>query len=277
MYPTYEEILQDLRIIESHFDYIRMYDPSIHAKRTLEVIRKEHIDLKVLIGIDLLGEVSNPDCEWGGELSNDQIQKNIKHNEYQLRELIDLSKTYNDIIMAVSAGNEVVPEWNENLVLPKRVLYFVKELKSNCKQAVTYCENNNYWISHLEEVANEVDFISLHTYPAWVQVPINNALKKSIEEYYAIKNHYKHKQCIITEAGWPTNSSGRGIPKELANEINQEIYIKEMQKWSEENKVIVFFFEAFDEPWKGTNLPEEPEKHWGFYFENRKPKKLIRD
>jgi len=36
----------------------------------------------------------------------------------------------------------------------------------------------------------------------------------------------------------------------------------------------VFFFEAFDEPWKGSKDPDEPEKHWGIYYENRTPKKV---
>ena len=31
-------------------------------------------------------------------------------------------------------------------------------------------------------------------------------------------------------------------------------------------------FEAFDEPWKGSPDPNEPEKHWGLYTEQRKPK-----
>lgn len=181
-----------------------------------------------------------------------------------------------DIIFAVSAGNEAVPEWNENLVYPDRVLEFVLALKSRVKQPVTYCENNNYWISHLQAVAKELDFISIHTYPAWIKKPVEEGLKQSIVDFDIINDFYKDKTCIITEAGWPTESSGRGIPKEFASGEAQVRYIKEMQKWSEENKILVFFFEAFDETWKGTDITEEPEKHWGFYYESRKPKMLMK-
>jgi exo-beta-1,3-glucanase (GH17 family) len=45
-----------------------------------------------------------------------------------------------------------------------------------------------------------------------------------------------------------------------------------MNAWSEEEKITIFFFEAFDEPWKGSNDPDEPEKHWGIYDVNRKKK-----
>jgi exo-beta-1,3-glucanase (GH17 family) len=38
----------------------------------------------------------------------------------------------------------------------------------------------------------------------------------------------------------------------------------------------VFFFEAFNENWKGGAHPAEVEKHWGVFFENRSPKAAIR-
>ncbi len=40
----------------------------------------------------------------------------------------------------------------------------------------------------------------------------------------------------------------------------------------------MFFFEAFDEPWKGD--PDDPlgaEKHWGVFFVDRTPKQVIKD
>jgi len=90
-YPTYEQVKEDLLILEGNFDYIRMYDPSQHAKTTLEVIRKEKLSFKVLIGIDVLGEVSNNKCEWGGTLTEQQIKTNISVNNNQIKELINLA------------------------------------------------------------------------------------------------------------------------------------------------------------------------------------------
>lgn len=274
VYPSYDEILEDLRILENEYDYIRMYDPSEHAKIALEVIRKENIQLKVMLGIDLLGEESNPHCTWGGDYTDEEVKSNIAHNEQQLVDLITLANRYEDIIVSVSAGNEAVPEWNENLVRPDRVLYFVNELKKNTNQLVTYCENNNYWKSLLPKVAEAVDFISIHSYPIWVDVPIEEAFDVTVEDYNKVQNWYPNKQVIITEAGWPTTANGRGFTKEFATEENQVIYYEQLQKWSEENQITLFFFEAFDEPWKGSENMEEPEKHWGVYFVDRTPKKV---
>ncbi len=272
VYPSYEQIKEDLQILDRNYDYIRMYDPSEHAQTALEVIKNEKLHLKVILGIDLQGEISNPQCAWGGVYSESELARHVENNENNLRELIRLANLYSDIIVAVSAGNEAVPEWNENLVSPKRVLYFVKELKKHTNQLVTYCENNHYWNNLLQEVAQEVDFISLHTYPLWIGKTIDNALETSIEDYEQIANFYPNKPCIITEAGWTTQSNGRGILPENAGIAFQKRYLKEMERWSEENQVLVFFFEAFDEPWKGTDDPDEPEKHWGIYDVSRKLK-----
>ena len=34
-------------------------------------------------------------------------------------------------------------------------------------------------------------------------------------------------------------------------------------------------FEAFDEPWKGSPDPLEPEKHWGLFTVERVPKQVM--
>jgi len=100
------------------------------------------------------------------------------------------------------------------------------------------------------------------TYPSYEEIK---------EDYNTISDFYKDKQVIITETGWPTASS-RGIDAKLANGKNQKRYLKEMKAWSEEEKITIFFFEAFNEPWKGSSDANEPEKHWGIYDVNRKEK-----
>ena len=36
-------------------------------------------------------------------------------------------------------------------------------------------------------------------------------------------------------------------------------------------------FEAFDELWKGSPDPMEPEKHWGLFTVDRRPKLAMRE
>ena len=81
------------------------------------------------------------------------------------------------------------------------------------------------------------------------------------------------KPIAILEAGWATTAIEFG---ERAGEAQQTRYYTELEQWGRDNNVSVFFFEAFDEPWKGN--PSQPlgaEKHWGLWFVDRTPKQVV--
>ena len=46
----------------------------------------------------------------------------------------------------------------------------------------------------------------------------------------------------------------------------------ELRAWAADRGEPWFVFEAFDEPWKGSEDPREVEKHWGLYTVDRAPK-----
>jgi exo-beta-1,3-glucanase (GH17 family) len=47
-------------------------------------------------------------------------------------------------------------------------------------------------------------------------------------------------------------------------------------EWTDKMNITTFFFEAFDEDWKGDpNNSLGAEKHWGLYTVDRKPKKVM--
>ena len=273
-YPSDTQILEDLRILEKDFDYIRMYDASAYTLRTLQLIRANNIKLRVLLTMNLLGEISNPNCSWGGRYTIEEIAKNIENNQKELENIIFYANEFKDVVCAVSAGNESVPEWNENLVSPGRILYFVKELKKNTEKPVTYCDNIHYWQDELKEVEKEVDFISIHLYPFWEGKFVPEAIESVISGYHHIKSLYPNKEIVITETGWATKSNHSISQSDIANENNQKTFNSVIDKWTERMKITCFFFEAFDEPWKGSTDPFEPEKHWGYYDVYRRPKSI---
>jgi exo-beta-1,3-glucanase (GH17 family) len=111
----------------------------------------------------------------------------------------------------------------------------------------------------------------------WEYKTIDEGLAYTEENYKAVADLYPHKPVVITEAGWATHSNGRGIYPENVNEENQQKYYQELTQWSAQNSILTFFFEAFDENWKGSAHPLEPEKHWGVFYTNRNPKKVMAD
>ncbi len=275
VYPSYEQIKQDLAIVRRHWGVIRIYDCSPHGITTLEVVRNEYPDLRVLIGADLDPEIFNRNCSWAKPLTEAQLSENRRRNDAQIRHVAATAAAYADVVLGVSAGNEVTVDWTEHLVPTERVAGFLRYLKQNQPRPVTLCDNNVPWQGKLRDLVPLADFISIHSYPAWLSVPVQEALAWTAREYQEIAELYPDKPVIITEAGWTTTSSGRGIRREDANPANQAIYCRELAAWSRKQGVPVFLFEAFDEPWKGSDVPDEPEKHWGFFNEDRTPKPVM--
>jgi exo-beta-1,3-glucanase (GH17 family) len=271
VFPSYDEVLEDLKLLEPHFDYIRMYDPYEHAQTVLKVIRENNINLKVMLGVEPRGEISNEHCPWGGLKTDDEITINMVTNYQQLDLIAALANAYEDIVLAVSVGNENTSDWHPNLMAASTLAKHVEYLKKRVAHPVTFCEGAGFWASKGQPIAEVVDFISIHSYPLWHKVPFENAVEKTIEDYLLNKVTYPNKPIIFTELGWTTKSNQK-MNHEETNEENQKRYLKAMSKWSEEKKITMFLFEAFDEPWKGSNENDEPEKHWGLMTVDRRPK-----
>jgi len=275
VYPDYDEIYQDLKILEGQFEYLRMYDPYEHAQRVLKVIRDHNLKFKVMLGVEPRGEITNPNCPWGGLHSVEEIKLNKVNNFHQLDLLASLANEYSDIVLAVAVGNENTSEWHHNLMPAKKIAEHVVYLKKLVKVPVTFCEGAFAWNKHCEAVAKVVDFISIHSYPLWNKVKLADAANATIKDYNETLNTYPGKQVIFTEFGWATSSTGQ-MNSEDSNEKAQSVYLTKIEKWAKDNQVIMFLFEAFDEPWKGSNNPAEPEKHWGVYNLDRTPKLYYR-
>ena len=277
IFPSYEEIKEDLLILQGNWKYLRLYDCDKHSEIVLDVIQKEELDFKVMLGAYIVAEVNNFGCPWGGSYSEEQLLENKDINLNQIKKLIVLANQYPDIIFSLSAGNEACVDWTDHYVPVNSVIDYVKMIKKEAKQPVTFCENYLPWHDKLKDLVDEVDFISVHTYPVWEYKNIHEALEYTKQNYYSVADKYINKPVVITEAGWATNSNGRGICPSNVSEELQEIYYNDIAKWSEEDNILTFVFEAFDEPWKGSPEPMEPEKHWGLFTVDRKPKLVMKD
>ncbi|MDX2048426.1 MAG: hypothetical protein SFU87_16690, partial [Chitinophagaceae bacterium] len=258
--PSYEEVKEDLLILQKHWKYLRLYDCDEHAATVLQVIENEQFDFKIMLGAYIEAEINNPDCPWGGGVyAKEQLGKNKKSNLQKIEKLIQYANQYPDIIFSLSVGNEACVSWTDHLVPVDSVVKYAQLVKQSAKQPVTFCENYVPWLDKLKPLAEVVDFISIHSYPVWEYKPIEKGLSYTKENFSAVAKLYPHKPIVITEAGWATNSNGRGINPENVNEENQEKYYNDLMHWSKKNKILTFFFEAFDENWKGSAHPLEPE------------------
>lgn len=277
IYPTYDEIREDLLILHGRWKYLRLFDCDQHAETVLDVIRKEKLNFRLMLSAYIGAEMNNFNCPWnGGVYSEEQLEINCIINQSKIKRLIELANKYPGIIFSVSVGNEACVEWTDHYVPESKVLDYVKQVRAKIVQPVTFCENYVPWLLKLQKLADAVDFISIHTYPVWEYRHISEALDYTKENYYAVANKYPHKPVVITEAGWATSSNGRGINPENVNEEFQKIYFEKLMEWTAKENIMAFFFEAFDESWKGSPEPLEPEKHWGLFKVDRTPKVAVK-
>jgi len=275
--PSRAEILEDLQILTAHnYKLIRLYDAGLNSRTTLELIREHNIPIKVLQGMWLEAEISNHEgCAWCDEpIPESELAENTLRNVAEVKRGIELAGEFDDVIVAVNVGNEALVSWNDHMVPLENVIAYVRQVKAAIEQPVTVADNYVWWIEDGAPLAAEVDFIGVHTYAAWEDKSIDEALAYTIENIEGVHAALPDKPIAILEAGWATVAIEFG---DRASEANQARYYRELYDWAAETNTTVFFFEAFDEPWKGNPAaPLGAEKHWGVFNVDRTPKQVLK-
>ncbi len=159
----------------------------------------------------------------------------------------------------------------------------------------------------LAKLVNAVDYVSLHSYPFhdthyangfWL-VPEEEQTLSSIKQVNAAMERAKThllsqvklaqnylasqgltKQIHIGETGWSseTNVLYGDEGSKAADEYKQKAFYESTRLWSDEFGASLFFFQAFDEPWKGDDQnPGDSEKHFGLIDINGQAKYVIWD
>lgn len=275
--PSYDEVLEDLYIIQDTLgiNLIRVYDCGLNTETILKAIKDNNLNIKVLLGIWLHAELSaHETCSWLTEpIPQSELDANKIINLKEIEKGISLANKYPNIIAAVNVGNEALVDWNDHKVDVDTIISYVKNVKTQIKQPVTVADNYEWWAAKGHDLAKEVDFVSIHTYPVWEGKNINEALDYTLKNIQKVKDSLPWAKIVITEAGWATTASEFG---ERASEENQTRYYKELMNIAKELNITTFWFEAFDEDWKGAdNNPLGAEKHWGLYKVDRAPKAVV--
>jgi exo-beta-1,3-glucanase (GH17 family) len=277
--PDYNEILEDLQILtrQTPFRLIRMYDCGENTQLTLQVIRENNLDFKVLLGIWLKAELSaHETCEWLTEpIPQKTLDENKVSNSLEIEKGIQLAGKYPNIIVAVNVGNEALVDWNDHKVSVDSIIAYTKRVKHAIEQPVTVADNYKWWADHGAELAKAVDFVSIHVYPVWEGKDIDEGMSYTIENVEEVMKALPGAPIVITEAGWPSIASEFG---DRASQAKQKRYVEQLLEWARVNNITTFIFEAFDEDWKGNpNDPLGAEKHWGLYKVDRTPKAVIKN
>lgn len=273
--PTEQEILEDLKIIEKYWNLIRVYNADDDAERVLRVIRGNNLPIKVMLGVWLENETRDPAFR----------DNNIRN----VLRAIDLSNKYPEIIIAVNVGNETQVFWSWHRMNTENLIRYIRAVRNNITQPVTTADDYNFWNKPASKiVADDVDFIVTHIYPLWNGKTLDNAIPWLGSIYQDVQSKHPEQQIILGEIGWATQynpyKKGDGeqgsLIKGEVSILAQEKFLIDLNNWIEQNHITTFLFEVFDEPWKGggeNSGPNEIEKNWGIFYEDRTPKESFKN
>jgi exo-beta-1,3-glucanase (GH17 family) len=232
------QIAEDFSQLAGISDCIRTYSTGNGLDKVPSLARQA--GLKVLLGI------------WIGT----QPLQNIE----QMETAIALANSYPDVVSAIVVGNEVMLRHEMAVADLARI---VRSVKARVKVPVTYADVWDVWLRY-RELADAVDFVTIHILPYWDDVPISAELAAahvdSIRQRMAAI--FPGKEIFIGETGWP--SAGRMREGALPSRTNQARVIDDILALAKREHLRINLIEAYDQPWK-RQWEGTVGGHWGLF------------
>lgn len=274
-------IKQDLDLLlAAGYRLIRLFDSSDKvARQTLEVIRDNNLNIKVQLGAFVLG--------------NDEAASLA-----EIERCVTLANEFQDIVLAVSVGNETMVSWAFNRISPTVMARYLRSVRDRVPQPVTTDDNYAFWAGAPTVITDQIDFAALHTYAnldTWFDptrwewkfkdVPesqravamMDAAIAETKRQYQEARDYLDRKglsylPIIIGETGW--NAVDVGRQKFRAHPVNQAMYLQRLEAFAAEGRAgngpkNIFYFEAFDEPWK------QGDDKWGLFNKDRQARYAV--
>ena len=238
---TYVEPAQidaDLALLSKYADCVRTYSIDDGLDKVPEIAQRH--GLKVLQGLWLSGDAEK--------------------NRQQIATAITLGNKFSDTISAIIVGNEVLLRGEMSAT---DLMAIIRQVRAQVPEPVSYADVWEYWLRY-RDVANAVDFVTIHILPYWEDFPLPASLAAAHVD--AIRKRVAAaipgKEIVIGEVGWP--SAGRMREGARPSPSNQARVIEETLALARRENFRVNVIEAFDQPWKRW-LEGSVGGHWGIF------------
>ncbi len=218
-----------------------------------------------LEGMELVPQLA---AELGMEVTHSAwLGAKLSTNDREVEALVKAANQHPDTIKRVIVGNEVLLR---NDLPAGQLIEYIRKVKARVRQPVSYADVWAFWLKH-PEVANEVDFLTIHILPYWEDEPIgvDGAGDHIVEIYRLMAKAFPGKPILIGEAGWPTRGRSRGAA--VASMENGARFVRTLARISKENGFDYNVVEAFDQPWKAM-LEGTVGANWGVVDADRRVK-----
>ncbi len=198
-------------------------------------------------------------------LSGAWIDTRLDNNEREIAALIAQARRYPGTITRVLVGNETL---FRNNVTPEQMMAYLDRVRAALRQPVSTAEPDYIWMKY-PELAEHVDFITVHLFPYWNGIPRKDAIGAALGSYEQLQKQFPGKHIVIGEIGWPSN----GDRKEYAypSVSDEAIFLRQWFNVAKQLHLDYYVMEAFDQPWK-EQLSGRTEAYWGMFNADRQPK-----
>ena len=252
-----------------------------------------------------------PDHNFESEANKPQIEETIRlANKYP--NIVKVIAVGNEAMVKWAASYYVQPavilKWVNHLQELKKEGKLSKDLwiTSSDNFASWGGGGDEYHVEDLNKLIKAVDFISMHTYPMhdthyqpefWqkpfagdfmtdlekIDASMLRAKEYAMTQYQNVKMYMEsqgvNKPIHIGETGWASFSDGHygAYGSKACDEYKEALYYKHMRDWTNEAGMSCFYFEGFDEPWKGGENSGNSEKHFGLFKVDGRAKYVLWD
>ncbi len=276
--PTEANVRQDLTLLLPFTQGIRTYgsNPLLHDGGSVPKVADElGLDLHMGIWIDdpLANDASTDATNMAAldasigivTAGHKSIKTVIISNEYLLR------------VRQKHPGDS-----SASAAAEARLVTYLKYVRGKIPPSIPVVIGESYpdWLSASKALYDNVDIVMWHVHPWWQGVPIANAAAAAQTAHEQILARMKSfgilKPERLAETGYPWAEKHEDA---VGSEDNQASYLHDLNQYSLKSGLEYWFFEGFDEAWKGAGASGEGSvgAKWGMFTTNRTapPHKVI--
>ncbi len=240
-----EQIDQDMAQIAQITDHVRTYTVANGLDRVPEIARRH--GLTVSLGL--------------------YITSDLDQNEREIEKGIRVALANRRVIDRVFVGNEAILF---SYVSADQLNEYIKRVRAALPNRikVSTAEPWSTWLLN-PELAQNVDFITVHLLPYWEGVPVRGSLASLAHWFDDVQDAFPDKPIVIGEVGWP--SAGRSHKAAEASPAEQAYFIRNFVQFALKKGYDYYLLEAYDQPWKGGNEGAVG-AYWGVFDAAGNPK-----
>jgi glycoside/pentoside/hexuronide:cation symporter, GPH family len=193
------------------------------------------------------------------------ISADRERNEREISSLIALAQQ--GMVGVAVIGNEVLLRGD---LTEEELLGYLARVKASIPEDVPVgCVDAYFHFLERPKLTAACDVLLPNCYPFWEGASIDEAAQYLRRMYGLVKAAGGEKTVFIAETGWP--GSGQTVANAQASAENAMRYFIDVQQWGRRDGIKMFYFSAFDEPWK---LSQEGEvgTQWGLWDKDEQRK-----